>query len=212
MPTTVSFEPIVVRNLHDDENLVLGDFESHVARCNHCALAIETSENYHCERGYLLALDVTKYLYTEGGKTFAAVDRDNGKPRRVKLPRDSSATRSLLVSIEKGVRLQSPRRGRAPAVQRLSPVISHTRPMPVIEQSLPRALTPEPQSPPLQIIERSPSITKRHVIVYPRSSRQSSRSSNASSRSSSNRGSLYIPDHLDREDRRYETRGHRYHR
>ncbi|KAJ5785301.1 uncharacterized protein N7503_010513 [Penicillium pulvis] len=210
MPSSVMIEPTVVRDLHDDEKLVLDDFESHISRCTPCALAIETHENYHCERGYLLALDVSKYLYSEGGKQFAAVDRENGKPRRVKLPRDSSATRSLLDSIEKGMRIQSPRRGRAPAVRPPSSTSPSRRP--IIEQSLPRSHTPESQSPPLQIIERSPSLSKRHVIVYPRSSRQSSRSSNTSSRSPSNRGSLYVPDHLDREERRYDSRGHRYHR
>ncbi|KAJ5646960.1 hypothetical protein N7490_003332 [Penicillium lividum] len=205
----VMVEPTVVRDLFDDEKLVLDDFESHIARCTPCALAIETGESYHCERGYLLALDVTKYLYSEGGKPFAAVDKENGKPRRVKLPRDSSATRSLLESIEKGRRLQSPRRGRAPAVR---PPNSTSSTRPVIEQARPRTRTPESVSSPLQIIERSPSLSKRHVIVYPRSSRQSSRSSNASSRSPSNRGSLYVPDHLDREERRYESSSQRYHR
>ncbi|KAJ5290867.1 hypothetical protein N7478_000118 [Penicillium angulare] len=202
MPAPLVIEPTVVRDLHDDEKLVLDDFESHVSRCTACSLSLETSDNTFCERGHLLALDVSKYLYTKSNKHYAVVDKENGKPMRVKLPRDSNNTRHLLNSVEDGLRLSSPRRGRAP------PVRSPTTPSrPVIEQVRPRSRTPENNEMPHQIIERSPSSSKRHVIVYPRSSRSSN-----SSRSPSNRGSLYVNDRLDREERRYESRGHRYHR
>ncbi|KAJ5702226.1 hypothetical protein N7488_009774 [Penicillium malachiteum] len=203
MPAQIVIEPTVVRDLHDDEKLVLEDFESHASRCTRCGIAAENKENSYCDKGHLLAVDVTKYLYSVNGKHYAVVDKENGKPMRVKLSRDSSATRLLLDSVSEGLRLQSPRRGRAP------PVRPPSSSRPIIEQR-PRSITPENIVAPHQIIERSPSnssSSKRHVIVYPRSSRSSN-----SSQSPSNRGSLYINDHLDREERKYDSRGHRYHR
>lgn len=218
MPGAILIEPTVVRELHDDEKLVLEDFENHAARCTRCNLSNQAYEASYCDRGHNMALDVTRYLYVNNGKHYAVVDKEIGKPMRVKLPRSTTATRRLLESMEEGMRLSSPRRGRASPVR----AISSSSSRPVIEQSRRRSYTPEASSPPLQIIERSPSTSKRHVIVYPRSSGSSTSSRSPSSRSCrsshsscsnrSNRGSLYLDDHLDREERRYDARGHRYYR
>ena len=205
MPAAIEIvEPIVVvRDLHDDEKLVCDDFERHASHCSHCTLAIERFNNNLCERGHLLAVDVTKYLYSESGKHFSVVDRESGKSRRVKLPRDTSFVRALLDSVEAGMRL---RRGRAPAVRPLSRSFDttlevHTSRRPIVEQVRPRSRTPETSPKPDEIIERSPSAGKRHVIVYhsPRGS---------PNRSSSSRGSLYTADHIDRLER-HTTRRYR---
>ena len=198
MLAPIVIEPTVVRDLHDDEKLVLDDFERHAGHCTQCALALENHDNIYCERGHLLAVDVTKYLYSESGKHFAVVDKENGKPMRVKLPREANAVRNLLDSIEGGLHLQSPRRGRAPPVRPPSSRLNR----PIVEHVRPRSRTPDSETIPHEIIERSPASSKRHVIVY-HSPRHSPRVSPA--RSSSSRGSLYIPDHLDREERRYES-------
>ncbi|KAJ5594920.1 uncharacterized protein N7459_001128 [Penicillium hispanicum] len=198
MPAPIEIvEPVaVVRDLRDDEKLVCDDFERHTSHCTQCALSLERFNNNLCERGYLLAVDVTKYLYSESGKHFSVVDKESGKLRRVKLLRDSSFVRTLLDSIEAGMRL---RRGRAPAVRPPSREHESTYEIrsrrPVVEQVRPRSRTPEATSPPDEIIERSPSGTKRHVIVY-----QSPRGS--PNRNSPSRGSLYTTDHMDRVERR----------
>ncbi|KAJ5226044.1 hypothetical protein N7468_007269 [Penicillium chermesinum] len=200
MPAAIVTTPTVVRDLHDDEKLVLDEFERHVRHCTQCELALENDDNTQCERGHLLAVDVTQYLYSESGRYFAQVDKEAGKPTRVKLPRDSSSTRYLLESVEHGMRLSSPRRGRAPPVRPPSSRSntssrSANSPRPIVQQVRPRSRTPETRASPTTIIERSPSTGKRPVIVY-----QSPRVS--PSRSSSNRGSLYINDNMDREERR----------
>lgn len=186
--------PTVVRDLRDDEKLVSDEFERHVGHCMQCQLALENHDNTHCERGHLLAVDVAQYLYSESGRHFAQVDKEAGKPTRVKLPRDSESTRRLLESVEHGLHLQSPRRGRAPPVRTPSSRTT-TSPRPILQQVRPRSHTPETSTSPTTIIERSPSTGKRPVIVYhsPRVS---------PSRSSTNRGSLYINDNMDREERR----------
>lgn len=200
MPAAIVTTPMVVRDLHDDERLVLDEYERHVGHCTQCELALENIDNTHCERGHLFAVDVTQYLYSESGRHYAQVDKEAGKPTRVKLPRDSHFTRTLLDSVHRGLRLQSPRRGRAPPVRPPSSRSntssrSAASPRPLVQQVRPRSHTPETNTSPTTIIERSPSTGKRPVIVY-----QSPRSS--SSRSPASRGSLYINDNMDREERR----------
>lgn len=192
-----------VRELHDDERLVCDEFERHASHCTQCALALEKSNSNLCERGYLLAVDVTHYLYSESGNKFSVVDKESGKSQRVRLPRDASAVPTLLESIEAGMHL---RRGRAPAVrppsrERTTTYEIHSR-RPVVEQIRPRSRTPEPVSQPDEIIERSPRGSRRHVIVYQSPRRSRNRST------SSSRGSLYTTDRVDRVERR-TSRNHR---
>lgn len=170
---------VVVRDLYDDEKYVMTAFEGHAARCPNCADPLQTHAEGHnlCDRGRQHALDVAEYLYSEGGKHYSAVDRENGKPMRVRIPRDAVAVRGLLAAIEDGLRL------RVPAV------ISYDRTYPVaprLQPVQPPSQSPEPAR---EIIERSP---KRRLIVY------------NSPRGSPSRGSLYNADRADRVER-YET-------
>ncbi|KAJ5179290.1 hypothetical protein N7492_002500 [Penicillium capsulatum] len=200
MPGPVEIvEPVlVVRDLHADELLVLDDFERHASNCAQCTSALNKNVRSLCDVGRLRAVDVTKYLYTQNGKPFSAVDKEGGRSMRVKLPRESSAVRSLLGVTEEVARTQSPPRGRAPPVRPLSGSYESRRP--IIHQIQPRPRTPESDAVVRQIIERSPSTSssRPHSIVY-----QSPRSS--PSRSPSSRGSLYTYDNRDRAERRYES-------
>ncbi|EPS33770.1 hypothetical protein PDE_08732 [Penicillium oxalicum 114-2] len=213
--------PVVVRELHDDEKLVVEHFDRHVKRCKICARVLETNKDSLCDRGQLLALDVQKYLYSVDGKPFSAVDRENGKPMRVRLPQPTSPTHRLIDNIANGLRLASPRRGRAPQVKppvtppstsphrKTSPlesfdatyhvparrndlVIEHRRP-----RSREQAESPQPSSS-TRIIERSPSTNKPRIVVYPSPHTSPNRSSHS-------RGSLYETDLQDRVERRYES-------
>lgn len=200
MPGAIEIvEPIlVVRDLHADELLVLEDFERHAAHCSQCTSALSKNPRSLCGVGRLRAVDVTKYIYTQSGKPFSAVDKEGGRSMRVKLPRESLAVRSLLGVVEDDTRTQSPRRGRAPPVR--PPSGNYDSHRPIIHQIQPRPRTPESDALVRQIIERSPSTSssRRHSIVY-----QSPRSS--PSRSPSSRGSLYTYDNRDRVERRYES-------
>ncbi|GLI76321.1 hypothetical protein PoHVEF18_004593 [Penicillium ochrochloron] len=220
-PIEIVEPPVVVRDLHDDEKLVVDDFERHVSHCTQCALALESGTDSLCERGQHRAIDVTKYLYSVDGKHFSVVDKENKKPMRVKLLRQGSHARTLIENIDKGMRLTSPRRGRAPPVMPPStpPQSSHRRSTsirssydatypvgprrsgPVVEHREPRSRsnTQSPQpSPNTRIIERSPSNSKPRVVVYPSPHTSPNRSSNS-------RGSLYNSDRQDRVDRQYES-------
>lgn len=200
MPAPVEIvEPVlVVRDLRADELLVLDDFERHAGYCAQCTSALTKKLRGFCELGRLRAVDVTKYIYTQGGKPFSTVDREGGRSMRVKLPREAPAVRSLLGVVEDEGRTQSPRRGRAPPVR--PPSGNYESQRPIIHQIQPRPRTPESDALVRQIIERSPSASssRPHSIVY-----QSPRSS--PSRSPSSRGSLYTYDNRDRAERRYES-------
>lgn len=218
-PIEIVEPPVVVRDLHDDEKLVVDSFERHVSHCIQCALALESNTDSLCERGQHRAIDVTKYLYSVDGKHFSVVDKENGKPTRVKLLRQGSHARTLIENIDKGLRLTSPRRGRAPPVMppatppqsspRRSTSIrsSYDATYPVgprrtvVEHREPRSRsnTQSPQpSPNTRIIERSPSNSKPRVVVYPSPHASPNRSSNS-------RGSLYNSDRQDRVERQYES-------
>ncbi|KAJ5495957.1 hypothetical protein N7539_001073 [Penicillium diatomitis] len=212
--------PIVVRDLHDDERLVVEEFDRHVKHCKPCNLALELKQDTLCERGHLLARDVQKYLYSVDGKTFSTVDRENGKTMRVKQLHANPYARRLLDNIANGRRLSSPRRGRATHVK---PPVTPPSPSPrrstsiresydatyqvpprrtdlVIEHRQPRsreqAESPRPSSS-TRIIERSPFHNKPRVVVYPSPHTSPNRSSHS-------RGSLYEADHQDRVERHYE--------
>ncbi|KAJ5612764.1 hypothetical protein N7510_005958 [Penicillium lagena] len=182
---------VVVRDLGDDEHYVMEAFESHAEHCPHCADPLQTHRDGGdlCERGRQYARDVAEYLYCQNGKHYSVVDRESGQPKRVKLPRDALAVRSLLAALEDGLRL------RAPAVR--APEISYDRTYPVgprrpaVEHIQPRPSTPE--SPSRAIIEREPRSPKRRTIVY------------HSPRVSPARGSLYNADRVDRVERLYES-------
>lgn len=222
----VSAPTVVVRDLEGDERFVLTQFEQHTARCNQCSQALEASHDTLCERGHAYAIDLSNYLYSQGGKHFAVVDHENGKLRRVKLPREAKAAVHLLDGIEAGLLLRSSRRGRAPAVR--PPSRDSTIPTPSgsydstydvrprlqirdpVERR-PRSFSPneEPASP--TIITRKPrsssgsssGSTSGKVKNYRIVLHQSPRSS--TSRSPASRGSLYGSDQLDRAERRYES-------
>ncbi|KAJ5105781.1 hypothetical protein NUU61_003128 [Penicillium alfredii] len=186
---------VVIRDLHDDENLVIKEFERHARRCSLCSDPLQTHKQGRnlCERGRPHALDVEKYLYSKNNKHFSVVDQENGKSMRVKLPHNNLAVRSLLAAIEDGLLLSH---------DRTYPVSSRR---PVIQQIRPRSYSPAPvrprshsPDPAHEIIEREPRRSKHHVIVYhsPRGS---------PSRGSPSRGSLYHTDRMDRVERRYES-------
>lgn len=219
-PIEIVEPPVVVRDLHDDEKLVVDEFERHVSHCAPCALALESSSDTLCERGQRRAKVVTNYFYSVDGKHFSVVDKENGKPMRVKLLRQGSHARTLIENVEKGMRLASPR-GRAPPVMppATPPQSSHRRSTsirssydatypvgprrsgPVVEHREPRSRsnTQSPQpSPNTRIIERSPSNSKPRVVIYPSPHTSPNRSSNS-------RGSLYNSDRQDRVERQYES-------
>ncbi|KAJ5460503.1 uncharacterized protein N7458_002055 [Penicillium daleae] len=222
-PIEIVEPPVVVRDLHDDEKLVVDDFERHVSHCPQCAFALESASDALCDRGQPRAILVTKYIYSVDGKHFSVVDKENGKPMRVKLLRQGSHARTLIENIAKGMRLASPR-GRAPPVmppstppqsshrrstsirssydatypvgpRRSGPVVEHREPR---SPRSPRSNTQSPQPSPTRIIERSPSSSKPRVVVYPSPHASPNRSSNS-------RGSLYNSDRQDRVERHYES-------
>lgn len=202
-PVEIAPRPLVVRDIHDDEKLVLDEFERHTARCTQCTSALEGPKDELCEAGRLRAIDVTGYLYSKEGKLFSVVDKESGHPMRIKLPREANTVLNLLDAVEKGMDLKTPRRGRAPPVRPLSGSFDRTYHVPgrqpLIEHVRPRSYSPEEE--PLErtrIIERSPKDSKRRTIIY-----QSPRTS--PSRSPSSRGSLYSTDRQSRVERRYES-------
>lgn len=107
--------PFLLRDLFDDEKLVVDNFERHVSQCPQCTLALESSDDNLCERGQHRAIDITKYLYSVDGKHFSVIDQEKGKPMRVKLLRESSHARTLIEKIDQGMCLISPRRDPTPA-------------------------------------------------------------------------------------------------
>ncbi|KAJ5168560.1 uncharacterized protein N7482_004154 [Penicillium canariense] len=216
-PIEIVEPPVVVRDLHDDERNVVDFFDRHVSHCTQCGLALETAKDTLCERGQRYAVDVTTYLYSVDGKHFSVVDRENNKPMRVKLLHQGSHARTLIENIDKGMRLASPRRGRAPPVQppstpphRSTSVrtsydatypVGPRRSGPMVQQREPRSRshTESPQpSPNTRIIERSPSNSKPRIVIYPSPHGSPNRSSNS-------RGSLYNSDRQDRVERIFES-------
>ncbi|KAL3465443.1 hypothetical protein BJX64DRAFT_285385 [Aspergillus heterothallicus] len=102
-------EPVLpVRELGDDENFVTRAFERHVEYCDQCKFPLHAQEEglALCDRGDKYANDVATYLYSKNGKAYSVVDRVLNQRTLVKIPRDFLATRSLLLAIEAGLRLE----------------------------------------------------------------------------------------------------------
>lgn len=115
VPVEIVSAPAVVRDLEDDEQSVLENFEQHATHCSQCLDALNASHDTLCERGHVYALDVKSYIYSKAGNHFAVVDRENGKLQRVKLPHEVKAALHLLEGIEAGLLLKSSGRGRGSA-------------------------------------------------------------------------------------------------
>ncbi|KAL1982104.1 hypothetical protein VTN96DRAFT_1759 [Rasamsonia emersonii] len=173
--------PVVrVRDLHDDENFVLSEFERHAGHCSRCADPLDAFREGRslCERGHQYAIDVAEYVFSKNGKAYSVVDQGFNQQTLVKIPRDCKAARRLLLAIEEGLRLRRSQQ------QDQGPVISYDSTYPVAPR---RPAAPEPYT---QIIERAPR-TRRRVIVY--------------RRGSPSRGSLYESDFVDRIERHYDA-------
>lgn len=104
-PIEITDPPTVVRDLYDDEKLVIDDFERHAAFCSICSHTIQRYEDglTLCGPGNIRARILRRYLYSQNGKYFSTVDFENGKSTRVKLPRGAFATRGLLTVLEQGM-------------------------------------------------------------------------------------------------------------
>jgi len=172
--------PVVhVRELRDDENFVLSGYERHASRCSKCAdpLDVLRERRSLCDRGQQYAADLAGYIYSKGGKAYSAIDRGYAQSTLIRIPKDSRASRRLLLAVEEGLRVR-PKDAKPPVIDYPSTPAAHRR----------HAPNPEPQT---QIIERSPRTSRRRVIVYPRGS--------------PSRGSLFEADEVDRIERRYES-------
>ncbi|KGO72177.1 hypothetical protein PITC_076150 [Penicillium italicum] len=195
----------VVRDLYDDEKLVVNDFERHASHCRNCSHAVQTYKDGLplCESGKSHARDLRNYLYSQSGKYFSTVEFESGKSTRVKLPRDAFATRELLMALEQGMRI----REKAVVIQKpVQPVKSatstsydRTYPVPARKvsgkQARPRSMSPEAY----QVIERAPRLSRSPTSIMYRSP------GGSPSRPSSSRGSLYSVDRQERVERQYET-------
>lgn len=187
-----------VRGLRDDEIYVTTAFEHHADHCKKCNDPLRTHEKGKnlCTRGIQYANDVASYLYSKRGKSYSVVDHEHKQPTLVKIPRDSFATRSLLLAIEDGLYLHRERPSTKP-VQK--PVISYDRTYhvpPRLSRSRSQRFT--------EIIEReprTPHVKTRRILVYP----SPRRSRSSSTRSSPSRGSLYDADAADRVERVKES-------
>lgn len=233
-PIEIVSAPAVVRDLEDDEQFVVNKFEQHTAHCTQCSSSLDASHDTLCDRGNAYAVDVSKYLYSQGGKHLAVVDQENGKLRRVKLPREAKSVLHLLEGIEAGLLLRSLRRGRARAVRPPSsgsgsgttsgssnvPTVSYdntydVRPRLSVRESIverrPRSYSPEnePLSP--TIVTRKPRSTSGSSSGSTSGNTKNYRvvlrqsPRDSTSRSPASRGSLYGSDLLDRAERRYES-------
>ncbi|KAJ5506372.1 hypothetical protein LT330_004469 [Penicillium expansum] len=207
MPAPIEItDPLaVVRDLYDDEKLVVEDFERHASHCRHCSHAVQTYKDGLplCELGNTRARTLRNYLYSQTGKHFSTVDFESGKSTRVKVPRDAFATRELLAAIEQGMRI----REKAVVVQKpvqpveSAPSTSYDRTYPVparkvsSRQTRPRSMSPETY----QLIERAPRLSRSPTSIMYCSP------GGSPSRPSSSRGSLYGVDRQERVERQYET-------
>ncbi|CAI7655330.1 unnamed protein product [Penicillium discolor] len=185
MPAPIEItDPVaVVRDLYDDEKLVVDDFERHASHCRNCSHAVQTYKDglALCESGNTRARTLRNYLYSQNGKHFSTVDFESGKSTRVKLPRDAFAARELLTALEQGMRIHE----KAVVIQK--PVSGM--------QTRPRSMSPEAY----QLVERAPRLSRSPTsIVY-------CSPGGSSSRPSSSRGSLYSVDRQERVERHYET-------
>ncbi|KAJ5835883.1 hypothetical protein N7447_001909 [Penicillium robsamsonii] len=205
-PIEITDPLIVVRDLHDDEKLVVNDFERHASHCDSCSHAVQTYKdgNALCESGNKYARALHKYLYSQNGKHYSTVDLESGKSTRVKLPRDAFPTRELLTALEQGMRI----REKAVVIQQPIQPVQHSKSrsydqtyhVPARQvsgkQVRPRSMSPEAY----QVIERSPRLSRSPTSIMYRSP------GGSPARPSSSRGSLYSVDRLERVERNSETR------
>ncbi|KAJ5383586.1 hypothetical protein N7517_001497 [Penicillium concentricum] len=210
MPAPIEIiDPLaVVRDLRDDEKLVVDDFERHANHCHSCDHAVQTYRDGLglCESGNKHARALHNYLYSQNGKHYSTVDLESGKSTRVKLPRDALATRELLTAIEQGMRI----REKAIVIQKpVKPVqtVQHSQSrsydqtyhVPARQvtgkQVRPRSMSPEAY----QLVERSPRLSRSPTSIMYRSP------GGSPARPSSSRGSLYSVDRLERVERHSET-------
>ena len=107
-PIEITDPLTVVRDLYDDEKLVIDDFERHAAFCGICSHTIQRYEDglTLCEPGNIRARILRRCLYSQSGKHFSTIDLEHGKSTRVKLPRDAFATRDLLTALEQGMHIR----------------------------------------------------------------------------------------------------------
>ena len=112
----VDFDPIpdYSRLPHDDEAYVMKAFARHAAHCITCAHPYEVHKQGGtlCLKGHQRALDVAKYLYSKGDRTFSTVDSESSIRTRVEIPAGCEVVRGLLKAMERGLAL----RRRVPAV------------------------------------------------------------------------------------------------
>ncbi|KAJ5317036.1 hypothetical protein PENANT_c030G05483 [Penicillium antarcticum] len=216
-PIEITDPLVVVRDLADDESLVVTEFEEHAIHCRHCSNAVETLRDGRslCDQGNAGARTLIQYIHSRNGKYYSVVDAEAGKSTRVKLPRDAYSVRNLLTAIEQGLRLRSKPVIVQNPVQVPSTGRSYDRTYPIparrvsSEQVRPRSMSPETY----QIIERTPRSSRSPASIMYRSPGGSS-----PSRPSSSRGSLYNTDRQERVERQYEAPrryvegGSKYHR
>ncbi|CAG8201507.1 unnamed protein product [Penicillium nalgiovense] len=204
MPAPIEIiDPLaVVRDLHDDEKLVVDEFERHASHCRFCSHAVQTYTDglALCESGTTPARTLCNYIFSQSGKHFFTVDLEIGKSTRVKLPRDAFASRELFTALEQGLRI----REKAVVVQKpVQPTqaTSYDRTYPVParrvsgKQTRPRSMSPEAY----QLIERAPRLSRSPTSIMYRSP------GGSPSRPSSSRGSLYSVDRHERVERHYES-------
>ncbi|KAL4920832.1 hypothetical protein BDW62DRAFT_176319 [Aspergillus aurantiobrunneus] len=191
----ITSDPVLpVRELGEDEQYVMMAFEGHADHCTQCNDPLQAREEDRslCERGNQYARDVNAYLYSKNGKAYSVVDREHNQPTLVKIPRDCSATRALLLAIEDGLDVQRKQKTH-------KPVVDHSA-LPIITYDRTYHVPPRRSSPVTEIIEREPrTIKSRRIIVYPSPHRGSSH------RGSPSRGSLYDSDAADRVERVKES-------
>lgn len=202
-PIEIPDPVVVVRELQDDEKLVVSDFERHASHCATCANATQTHKDGRtlCTKGTAYARALSNYLYANNGKHYSTVDYESGKSTRVNLPHDLYAVRNLLVALEQGLRI----RQKPLVVQPVQPVqpasYDRTYPIPARRASdlRPRSMSPDTY----QIIERAPRLSRSPTSIMYRSP------GGSPSRPTSSRGSLYDSDRQERVERRTRTETNR---
>lgn len=106
----VGFDPTpdYSRLPHDDEAYVMNAFARHAAHCIACANPYEVHKQGGtlCAKGHQRALDVAKYLYSRGDRTFSVVDWQSNVRTRVEIPAGCDAVRGLLKAMERGLALR----------------------------------------------------------------------------------------------------------
>ncbi|KAJ5478815.1 hypothetical protein N7530_004324 [Penicillium desertorum] len=201
MPAPIEIiDPLaIVRDLYDDEKLVVNDFERHAGHCRFCSHALQTYKDglALCESGNTRARTLRNYIFSQSGKHFSTVDFESGKSTR------------LFTALEQGLRIRENAVVVQKPVQPVQPTQStqstqstsydRTYPVPARrvsgKQTRPRSMSPEAY----QLIERAPRLSRSPTSIMYRSP------GGSPSRPSSSRGSLYSVDRQERVERHYET-------